>query len=160
MHNSGTTTWIANGGNGYTLNNNGGTAMGAVFATPLGEMSVRTGTEVYHSQFHCANNTGIPATFRLNSSSSVYFGATVSFTIVVAPQNNSSVVSLSVPASVTIGQSFQEQIGGDEKQWSQSVDLRRCEPIQSGIAEPTGQCDLGFQPGGIAFLADQCGTDH
>ncbi len=99
MHNNGTTTWIANGGDGYTFNNNGGTAMGAPFATALGGNVGPGGNASFGINFTAPTTPGsYTATFRMNSTSFTYFGTQVSFTINVV---NPAPVITSQPASTT-----------------------------------------------------------
>lgn len=85
MRNSGSTTWIAAGGDGYTFNNNGGTAMGAPFATHL-TGNVSPGNNASFTVNFTAPTTpgSYAATFRMNSSSYTYFGAEASISIKVA----------------------------------------------------------------------------
>ncbi|HOX59827.1 MAG TPA: immunoglobulin domain-containing protein [Candidatus Paceibacterota bacterium] len=99
MHNNGTTTWIANGGDGYTFNNNGGTAMGAPFATALGGNVGPGGNASFNVNFTAPTTPGsYTATFRMNSTSFTYFGTQVSFNINVV---NPVPVITSQPASTT-----------------------------------------------------------
>lgn len=99
MNNNGTTTWIANGGDGYTLNNNGGNLTAGTFATAIGGNVGPGGNASFVINFTAPATPGsYNATFRMNSSSLVYFGATVTVTINVA---NPAPVITAQPANQT-----------------------------------------------------------
>jgi hypothetical protein len=85
MHNSGTSTWVANGASGYTFNNYGGTAMGAPFYTPCSANVAPNASGTFTINFTAPTAAGTyTANFQMNNISSVYFGAQVAFTIKVA----------------------------------------------------------------------------
>ena len=85
MHNSGTSTWMANGASGYTLNNYNGAAMGAPFYTPCSANIAPGADGTFTINFTAPTAAGTyTANFQMNNVSSVYFGAQVAFTIQVA----------------------------------------------------------------------------
>lgn len=89
MNNNGTTTWAANGGAGYTLNNYSGTLTANTFATPP-PANVAPGANANFTVNFTAPTTpgSYTANFQMNSASPslTYFGAQVPLTInVVSP---------------------------------------------------------------------------
>ena len=110
MNNNGTTTWIANGGNGYTLNNQSGTLTANTFATPPPGNVAQGANANFTVNFTAPNAPGTyTANFRMNSSSLVYFGAQAALTIdVVTPgptittQPQSKTVNPGVNTSFTV----------------------------------------------------------
>jgi autotransporter-associated beta strand protein len=114
MKNSGTTTWVANGANGYTLNHTGDVPtspnMGAAYqAIPPADVAPGA-SYVFSIPLHAPTTPGdYEADFQMNSSDSVYFGPKIWVKITVNAStltNNASVVSLTAPTSVTAGQVF------------------------------------------------------
>ena len=85
LHNSGTSTWVANGASGYTLNNFSGTAMGAPFYTACSANVAPNANGAFTINFTAPTAAGTyTANFQMNNVSSVYFGVQVAFTIQVA----------------------------------------------------------------------------
>ena len=115
MTNNGTTAWIGSGANAYTFNYLSGTQMGAPLRTGFGAAfsNVGPGGNTY-AGFPTTKSFSVPMTaptangtytanFRLNSTVSTYFGATVSCTIVVGPVNTPPSITTQ-PASKTVNQ--------------------------------------------------------
>ncbi len=118
IKNTGTTTWIANGANGYTLNHNGDVPaspnLGAAYQAIPASSIAAGASYVFSVPLHAPTTPGnYEADFQMNSSASVYFGPKVWAKITVsaaATTNNASLVSLAAPASVTAGQVFSATI--------------------------------------------------
>ena len=99
MRNSGTTTWVANGGDGYTLNYVSGTQMGAPNATPISGNVGPGGNASIPVSFTAPTTPGsYSVVMQMNSSSVVFFGQQVSLAINVV--NPVPVISTQ-PASTT-----------------------------------------------------------
>lgn len=85
MNNNGTLTWIANGANGYSLNNYAGTAMGAPFATDVAGNIAPGANATFPINFTAPAAPGTyTVNFQMNNSSFAYFGQQVALTIKVA----------------------------------------------------------------------------
>ena len=82
MNNNGTTTWIASGGSGYTLNNYSGTLPAGTFATAPAANVAPGANANFTVNFTAPNTPGnYTANFQMNSASLAYFGAQVPLTI-------------------------------------------------------------------------------
>ncbi len=99
MNNNGTTTWIADGGDGYTLNYVSGTQMGAPNATPISANVAPGGNASIPVSFTAPTTPGsYSVVMQMNSASYVSFGQQVSLSINVV---NPIPVITTQPASVT-----------------------------------------------------------
>ena len=125
MHNSGSTTWIANGGNGYTLNIYAGEAMGAPTINGLGGNVGPGGNGSFTLNFVAPSASGShTANLQMNNSAGAYFGVQFAFTIQVGQVNNASVVGISAPGQVTVGSPFTATVtmnNNGTKPWATST---------------------------------------
>jgi hypothetical protein len=118
IQNSGNTTWVANGPNGYTLNHYADVPaspnLGAAFQTiPSG--NVAPGANYTFNVPLTAPTTpgNYEADFQMNNSAGAYFGDQMWVKIVVsqsAPVNGATMVSLTAPGTVAVGQVFQASV--------------------------------------------------
>jgi N-acetyl-anhydromuramyl-L-alanine amidase AmpD len=102
MNNNGTTTWIANGGSGYTLNYASGTQMGAATINPISANVAPGGNASITVNFTAPATAGsYSVTFRMNNSPGAFFGASVPLSINVA---SAAPVITTQPQSQTVAQ--------------------------------------------------------
>jgi len=99
MNNNGTTTWIANGGSGYTLNYRSGSQMGAATINPISGNVGSGGNASIPVSFTAPTTPGsYSVVFQMNNSAGYFFGQQVSLSINVV---NPAPVITSQPASTT-----------------------------------------------------------
>jgi hypothetical protein len=123
MHNNGTTTWAANGGDGYTLNYVSGTQMGAPNATPISGNVGPGGNASIPVSFTAPTTPGsYSVVMQMNSTSFAFFGQQVSVAInvvnpvpVITAQPATSTKSAGQTATFTVGAT-----GATSYQWKKN----------------------------------------
>ena len=158
MKNSGGTTWVANGVNGYTFNHIADVPaspnLGAPFQTiPSGNVGPGA-NYTFNIPLTAPTTPGnYEADFRMNNSAGAYFGDTVWVKIVVSqppPMNNASVVSLSAPGTVAVGEVFQASVvmnNSGTKTWASGGP----NPHNLGSQSPQDNTTWGFGRVGLPF---------
>ncbi|HOX59230.1 MAG TPA: Ig-like domain repeat protein [Candidatus Paceibacterota bacterium] len=151
MKNNGTTTWGANGPNGYTLNHikdiPASPNLGAAYqAIPTENVSPGE-SYVFRIPLTAPTTPGdYEADFRMNSSDSVYFGPKIWVKITVSQPdltNDAAVVSLTAPSSVTAGQMFAATIvmrNTGSRKWTSGGET----PHSLGSRYPADNDNWGF----------------
>ena len=151
VRNSGNTTWVANGPNGYTFNHIGDVPsspnLGAPFQTiPSGNVAPGA-NYTFSVPLTAPTTTGnYEADFQMNNSAGAYFGDQMWVKITVsqpAPVNNASVVSLTAPGTVAVGQVFQASVvmnNSGTKTWASGGST----PHNLGSQSPQDNTTWGF----------------
>lgn len=151
LKNSGTTTWIANGPNGYTLNHIGDVPasphLGAAYQAIPTNSIPPGGTYIFSIPLRAPTTPGnYEADFRMSSSASVYFGPKIWAKITVtpsAPTNDAALVSVTAPATVTAGQVFSATVvmhNTGNQTWASSGAV----PHRLGAQSPPDNTVWGF----------------